>query len=127
MRAKGIRITAEILSVVLSVCADSVAFEKGQMIHGCVLKGGFEDYVTVRNSLIRIYGKQESGLCDEAFEIFSQLKNSGGSLMLQPDVQEFGFVVLESEPVLVLDIWLADEEQDQARPCCIQSDIGGRV
>ncbi|CAL5443823.1 unnamed protein product [Camellia sinensis] len=103
MRGKGIGTTAEALAVVVSVCADSGALDKGEVIHGYVVKGGFENYLFVKNSLICMYGKHgavrdaenlfsemesknivswnalissyaESGLCDEAFTIFSQME-----------------------------------------------------
>ncbi|XP_062008651.1 putative pentatricopeptide repeat-containing protein At1g17630 [Rosa rugosa] len=102
MRVRGIETTAEALAVVLSVCADVAVVDKGKKIHGYVVRGGFEEYLFVKNALICMYGKcgdvenayklflvmqsknlvswnalissyAESGLCDEAFAIFSQL------------------------------------------------------
>ncbi|KAH0982424.1 hypothetical protein GBA52_009601 [Prunus armeniaca] len=104
MRVRGVGTTAEVLAVVLSVCADLAVVDRGKMIHGYVIRGGFKDYLFVENALICMYGKcghvedadklflgmesknlvswnaliscyAESGLCDEAFTIFSQLNN----------------------------------------------------
>lgn len=102
MRIRGIETTAEALAVVLSVCADLSVVDKGRKIHGYVIRGGFKDYLFLNNALICMYGKcgdvenayklflgmesksqvswnalissyAESGLCDEALRIFSQL------------------------------------------------------
>ncbi|PSS18067.1 Pentatricopeptide repeat-containing protein [Actinidia chinensis var. chinensis] len=118
MRTKGIDATAEALAVVVSVCADLGALDMGEMIHGYVIKGGFENYLFVKNSLICMYGKQgairdaeslfsemesknivswnalmssyvESGLCDEAFIVFSELENS----MVRPNVISWSAVI----------------------------------
>ncbi|XP_021817198.1 putative pentatricopeptide repeat-containing protein At1g17630 [Prunus avium] len=104
MRVRGVGTTAEVLAVVLSICADLAVVDKGKMIHGYVIRGGFKDYLFVENALICMYGKcglvedadklflgmesknlvswnaliscyAESGLCDEAFTIFSQLND----------------------------------------------------
>ncbi|KAK9099350.1 hypothetical protein Syun_026395 [Stephania yunnanensis] len=114
MRLKRNGATAEAVAVVLSVCADFYMSYEGIAIHGYVITGGFQDYMFVNNSLICLYGKHgnmedssslfrqmkaknlitwnslisslaEAGLCDEAFEVFSQLEKSGDS-MLQPNV-----------------------------------------
>ncbi|XP_042516785.1 putative pentatricopeptide repeat-containing protein At1g17630, partial [Macadamia integrifolia] len=114
MRMRKNGATAEAIAVVLSVCAYFDAFSKGKEIHGYVIKGGFEDYVFVKNSLICVYGKHgnteaakklfseikiknlvtwnalissfaEAGFCDEASKIFSQLENTKDQLM-RPDV-----------------------------------------
>ncbi|KAG5537889.1 hypothetical protein RHGRI_025099 [Rhododendron griersonianum] len=54
MRKMGIGFTAEALAVFVSVCAtaDSGSLHKGEVIHGYVIKGGFENYLFVYNSLI---------------------------------------------------------------------------
>ncbi|CAI0383032.1 unnamed protein product [Linum tenue] len=101
MRKKGIGVNAEALAVILSVCPDLGAFHTGKAIHCHVIKDGFEDYSFVKHSLISLYGKSgnvieaqilfekienkntvswnalitsyaDAGLCDEAFEVFSQ-------------------------------------------------------
>ncbi|XP_057514893.1 putative pentatricopeptide repeat-containing protein At1g17630 [Actinidia eriantha] len=118
MRTKGIDTTAEALAVVVSVCADLCALDMGEMIHGYVIKGGFENYLFVKNSLICMYGKHgaireaeslfsemelknivswnalissyaESGLGDEAFVVFSMLENS----MVRPNVISWSAVI----------------------------------
>ncbi|KAK9281345.1 hypothetical protein L1049_004245 [Liquidambar formosana] len=122
MRMRGIGAAAEAVSVVLSVCANSGKYDEGKVIHGYVIKGGFEDYFFVKNSLICVYGKHgnvndarslflemetkntaswnslissyaESGLCDEAFAIFSQLEKSDGYPMVRPDVVSWSAVI----------------------------------
>lgn len=122
MRLKGVGPTAEALAVVLSVCADLAAADTGEMIHGYVIKGGFEDYLFVKNSLICMYGKcrivehaqksfmemktkslvswnalitsyTESGLCDEAFEIFTQLEKSNGYPVMRPNIISWSAVI----------------------------------
>ena len=122
MRKRGIGPTAEALAVVLSVCADLVAVGRGKVIHGYIIKGGFENYLFVKNALICMYGKcgdikyaqnlflemetknlvswnalitsyAESGLCDEAFAIFSQLKSSDDCPMIRPNVISWSSVI----------------------------------
>ncbi|KAJ0075994.1 hypothetical protein Patl1_33514 [Pistacia atlantica] len=73
MRTRGIGVSAEALAVVLSACADLVAFKKGMVIHGCVLKGGFESYLFVKNALICVYGKH--GDVKEAEKLFLEMKD----------------------------------------------------
>ncbi|XP_050382223.1 putative pentatricopeptide repeat-containing protein At1g17630 [Argentina anserina] len=102
MRVSGIETTAEAVAVVLSVCADVAVVDKGKKLHGYVVRGGFEEYLFVKNALICMYGRcgdvessyklfsvmesknlvtwnalitsyVETGLCDEAFSIFSEL------------------------------------------------------
>lgn len=122
MRIRGIRATAEALAVVLSVCSDLVAVGRGKVIHGYVIKGGFEDYLFVKNAMICMYGKcgdveearnlfldmetkslvswnvlitsyAESGLCDEAFAIFSQLDASADNPKCRPNVVSWSTVI----------------------------------
>ncbi|KAJ0008041.1 hypothetical protein Pint_28948 [Pistacia integerrima] len=95
MRMRGIGVSAEALAVVLSACADLVAFKKGMVIHGCVLKGGFENYLFVKNALICVYGKHgdETGLCDEALAIFLKLENLDGGSMERPNVISWSAVI----------------------------------
>ncbi|CAN1218125.1 Putative pentatricopeptide repeat-containing protein At1g17630 [Linum perenne] len=105
MRKTGIGVNAEALAVILSVCSDLGAFSVGKSIHGHVVKYGFKDYLFVKHALICLYGKSgnatdahslfheienknivswnalitsytDAGLCDEALEIFLQLKRS---------------------------------------------------
>ncbi|XP_031263485.1 putative pentatricopeptide repeat-containing protein At1g17630 [Pistacia vera] len=122
MRMRGIGVSAEALAVVLSACADLVAFKKGMVIHGCVLKGGFENYLFVKNALICVYGKHgdvkeaeklflemkdknivswnalitsyaETGLCDEALAIFLKLENLDDGSMERPNVISWSAVI----------------------------------
>lgn len=122
MRKKGIGSTAEALAVVISVCADSGSLEKGEVIHGYVVKGCFENYLFVCNSLICMYGRNgavreaeslfsemdmknivswnvlitsytDSGFCDEAFSIFSQMENSDAYPMVRPNVISWSAVI----------------------------------
>ncbi|KAG5525962.1 hypothetical protein RHGRI_032302 [Rhododendron griersonianum] len=122
MRKMGIGCTAEALAVVISVCADSGSLHKGEVIHGYVIKGGFENYLFVYNSLICMYGRNgavrdaknlfsemdmknivswnalitsyaESGLCDEAYAIFSQMENSDVYPMVRPNVISWSAIV----------------------------------
>ncbi|XP_010030634.2 putative pentatricopeptide repeat-containing protein At1g17630 [Eucalyptus grandis] len=122
MRMRGIGPSAEVLAVVLSVCSNMVALHMVKAIHGLVIKDGFEAYLIVENSLVRAYGKQrqlkdasqlffemesknivswnalitsyaESGLCDEAFEIFSQLQKSDGCSLARPNVISWSAII----------------------------------
>ncbi|XP_068303286.1 putative pentatricopeptide repeat-containing protein At1g17630 [Pyrus communis] len=119
MRAVGIETTAESLSVVLSVCANLAVVDKGKMIHGYVIRGGFQDYLFVENALICMYGKcgdvenahesflgmksknlvswnalisayAECGLCDEAFAIFSRLNEHP---LMRPNIISWSAVI----------------------------------
>uniref|UniRef100_A0A7N0T2Y0 Pentatricopeptide repeat-containing protein At1g17630 n=1 Tax=Kalanchoe fedtschenkoi TaxID=63787 RepID=A0A7N0T2Y0_KALFE len=102
MRSRGIEANAEIIAVILSVCGNVSAYRNGGLLHGYVIKGGFEDYLFVKNSLVSMYGKHgnpnsahrlflesegqslvtwnalissyaECGLGDKAFAVFSEL------------------------------------------------------
>ncbi|GAV91592.1 LOW QUALITY PROTEIN: PPR domain-containing protein/PPR_2 domain-containing protein/PPR_3 domain-containing protein, partial [Cephalotus follicularis] len=68
MRTRGIGATAEALAVVLSVCSDLAWSDMGMAIHGFVIKGGFGDYLFVKNALICLYGKH--GLIGDAKKLF---------------------------------------------------------
>ncbi|XP_056174916.1 putative pentatricopeptide repeat-containing protein At1g17630 isoform X1 [Syzygium oleosum] len=122
MRMRGIGPSAEVLAVVLSVCSNMIALHMIKAIHGLVIKVGCEAYLIVKNSLVCAYGKQrqlkdasqlflemesknivswnalitsyaESGLCDEAFEIFSQLKKSNGCSLVRPNVISWSVII----------------------------------
>ncbi|XP_045820956.1 putative pentatricopeptide repeat-containing protein At1g17630 [Trifolium pratense] len=123
MRTKGIEVSAEAVAVVLSVCADMDRVQWGKEIHGYVIKGGYEDYLFVKNALIGTYGKKrehlgdahkifsdiknknlvswnalissyaESGLCDEAYEVFLQLEKLNGGSSLRPNVISWSAVI----------------------------------
>ncbi|XP_027182255.1 putative pentatricopeptide repeat-containing protein At1g17630 [Coffea eugenioides] len=123
MREKGVEVTAEAVAVVLSVCADMNAFCTAANLHGYVIKGGFSNYSFVVNSLICVCGKNcaakeaeslfsglesknivswnaliscyaESGLCDEAFALFSQMgKLHDGYAELKPNVITWSAVI----------------------------------
>ncbi|XP_030492372.2 putative pentatricopeptide repeat-containing protein At1g17630 [Cannabis sativa] len=122
MRLRGLGATAEALAVVLSVCADLAEVNKGKMIHAYVIKGGFEHYLFAKNALICMYGKcrdvehaqksflemktknivswnalissyAESGLCDEAYEIFIQLEKSNGYPQVRPNIISWSAVI----------------------------------
>ncbi|KAL7599904.1 hypothetical protein Lser_V15G25301 [Lactuca serriola] len=100
MRSKGIKATAESLTVAVSVCNDP---NKGRELHGYVIKAGLENYSFAKNSLLCMYGRHgflqaaeclfseietksleswnglissytQLGLCDEAFSTFLHLK-----------------------------------------------------
>ncbi|CAN4100100.1 unnamed protein product [Withania somnifera] len=103
MRKKLVEATAEAIAVVISVCVGDNAIDKCEMVHGYVIKGGFENDSIVINSLMCTYGKggavrqaeclfsrlqlktivswnsliscyAESGLCNEAYSLFLQLQ-----------------------------------------------------
>lgn len=122
MRSKGVGATAEALAVVLSVCGDLAVADKGRLIHGYIVKGGFEAYLFAKNALICMYGKcgqtehaqklfsemetknlvcwnalissyAEAGLCDEAFQLFTQLENSDGFPVFRPNVISWTAVI----------------------------------
>ncbi|KAL5824337.1 hypothetical protein ACOSQ3_020400 [Xanthoceras sorbifolium] len=122
MRMRGVGVGAEALAVVLSVCADLVAFEKSGVIHGYVIKGGFENYLFVKNALVCVYAKHghvkeahdlfsemedrnivswnvlitsyaEAGLCDKALEVFSQLEKLDGDSIERPNVISWSAVI----------------------------------
>lgn len=121
MRSKGVRGSAEMVAVALSVCAylERDALETGKKMHGYVVRNGFERYPFVRNSLVCMYGKlgcredaeiifvetEEksleswnalissyvvSGLCNEAYEVFSQMEKSGG---VEPNVVSWSAII----------------------------------
>lgn len=122
MRREGVDCTAEALALIISVCANSNALCTGEVMHGYTITAGFEDYSFVKNSLICMYGKNravrdaeylfseiqlknivtwntliscyaESGLCDEAFATFSQLKKLDIYPMVRPDVKSWSAVI----------------------------------
>ncbi|GAB2275368.1 hypothetical protein Dimus_010127 [Dionaea muscipula] len=123
MRSTGVGANGEVLAVVLSACADLALLSKGEMIHGYVVKGGFEDYLFVKNSLICVYGKlggitdakkvflemgaknivswnslitayTESGLCDEALETFLHLEMSDDECKtMRPNVRSWSCMI----------------------------------
>ncbi|GLT77874.1 hypothetical protein SLA2020_494290 [Shorea laevis] len=72
MRMRGSAATAEAVAVVLSVCADLVAVGRGKVIHGYVIKDGFEDYLFVKNALICMYGK--CGDVKDAHNLFLKME-----------------------------------------------------
>ncbi|KAJ4848089.1 hypothetical protein Tsubulata_026733 [Turnera subulata] len=122
MRMRGVGVNAEALAVVLSTCGELCALDGAMVIHGYVIKGGFEDYSFVKNALIGVYGKggdvngvwnlfleienktivswnaliaslAESGLSDEAFEILDELLGSEGCGLSRPNVITWGAVI----------------------------------
>lgn len=122
MRMKGVGATAEMLALLLSICADLALLDRGQMIHGYIVKGGFEDYLFAKNALITVYGKggdirnseklfhevkvknlvswnalissyAESGLYDKAFEMFSQLEKMEVYPEMKPNVITWSVVI----------------------------------
>ncbi|KAJ4845091.1 hypothetical protein Tsubulata_039850 [Turnera subulata] len=121
MRMRGVGVNAEALAVVLSTCGELCALDGGMVIHGYVIKGGFDDYSFVKNALIGVYGKggdvngvwnlfleienktivswnaliaslAESGYSDEAYEILDKLLGSE-SCGLRPNVITWGAVI----------------------------------
>ncbi|KAK1393910.1 hypothetical protein POM88_012966 [Heracleum sosnowskyi] len=115
MRRGSIDCTAEFLALIISVCANSNALCTGEVTHGYTITAGFEDYCFVKNSLLCMYGKNgavreaeylfseiqpknivtwntlisyyaESGLCDEPFAIFLQLKKLDIDPVVKPNV-----------------------------------------
>ncbi|KAJ8773984.1 hypothetical protein K2173_009415 [Erythroxylum novogranatense] len=122
MMMRKVSVNAEVVAVVLSVCTDLGAFENGKMIHGYAIKGGFEDYLFVKNALISVYGKcgavndaenlfmemrnknivswnslitsyAEAGLCDKALGAFLQLKRLEDCQMLGPNVVSWSALI----------------------------------
>lgn len=74
MRRRGVEISAESVAVVLSVCGDMDGVQWGKEIHGYVIRGGYEDYLFLKNALIGTYGKKHEYVGD-AHKIFSEIKN----------------------------------------------------
>ncbi|CAI9107023.1 OLC1v1006290C1 [Oldenlandia corymbosa var. corymbosa] len=123
MRVESIEVTAEALAVAVSSCSDMNTFVTGESVHGFIVRGGFCNYSFVVNSLICMYGRNgckreteilfssleyksivswntlissyaESGFCDEALAVFSQLeKLHGGNAMMRPDVISWSSVI----------------------------------
>ncbi|KAF7831895.1 putative pentatricopeptide repeat-containing protein [Senna tora] len=123
LRMSGIEISAETLAVVLSVCADMDAIDRGKELHSYIIKGGYEDYLFVKNALIGTYGKHghlddahklffeikiknliswnalissyaEFGLCDEALSVFSQMEKSDDhQRVMRPNVISWSAVI----------------------------------
>ncbi|KAI8004072.1 putative pentatricopeptide repeat-containing protein [Camellia lanceoleosa] len=73
MKGKGIGTTVKALAVVVSVCADSGALDKGEVIHGNVVKGGFENYLFVKNLYVCMYGKH--GTVGDVENLFSEMES----------------------------------------------------
>ncbi|XP_068648994.1 putative pentatricopeptide repeat-containing protein At1g17630 [Aristolochia californica] len=123
MCVRGVSVTAESIAVVISVCSELGQLEKGKTIHGYITRKGYNDYSFVKNSLICMYGKTAqwvdmnrvfselkvknlvswnalissyagAGLCDEAFDVFSQLKKKmGGDFYIRPNVISWSAVI----------------------------------
>ncbi|KAK1376601.1 Pentatricopeptide repeat-containing protein [Heracleum sosnowskyi] len=122
LRREGVDCTAEALALIISVCANSNALRTGEVMHGYTITAGFEDYSFVKNSLLCVYGKNDavrdaeylfseiqpknlvtwntfischadSGLCDEAFAIFSQLKKLDINPVVRPNVIRWSAVI----------------------------------
>ncbi|MED6124381.1 hypothetical protein PIB30_058441 [Stylosanthes scabra] len=122
MRTEGVEISAEALAVLLSVCADMVDVDRGNEIHGYVVKGGYENYLFVKNALIGAYGKHEhlrdahkvfsemkarnlvswnalisayaeSGLCDKAYAVFLEMERSDSYSLARPNVISWSAVI----------------------------------
>ncbi|KAK7261712.1 hypothetical protein RIF29_28030 [Crotalaria pallida] len=122
MRRRGIEVSAEALAVVLSVCADMDGVDRGKEIHVYVIKGGYEDYLFVKNALIGTYGKHEqlgdahkifydmktknlvswnalissyaeAGLYNEAYVIFSELEKLDSHPQVRPNVISWSAVI----------------------------------
>lgn len=123
MRRRGIGCNPEALAVVLSVCADSSLADNGRILHGFAIKSGCEDHLIVHNAFVSVYGKQgdiegakrifsdikaknivswnslitsyvECGLCEEAYEIFSQLEDLHNSCSeVKPNVISWSAVI----------------------------------
>ncbi|KAK1416890.1 hypothetical protein QVD17_26009 [Tagetes erecta] len=120
MRNKGVKSSAESIAVVVSACNDSDMLNKVKEVHGYVTTSGLEGYLFVKNSLLCAYGRHggcleaaeklfsevenkclvswnglissyaQSGLCDEAFSTFLNLKNEKN---LTPNVISWSAVI----------------------------------
>ncbi|KAI9079230.1 hypothetical protein K1719_038835 [Acacia pycnantha] len=122
LNMRGTEISAEALAVVLSVCADMSSIDRGKELHSYIVKGGYENYLFVKNALIGTYGKHEllgdahklfseitsknivswnalmssyaeCGLCDEALSVFVQLEKSDGHPSIRPNVISWSAVI----------------------------------
>lgn len=122
LNMRGTEISAEALAVVLSVCADMASTDRGKELHSYIVKGGYENYLFVKNALIGTYGKHElledahklfseimrknivswnalissyaeCGLCDEALSVFLQLEKSDGHPPVRPNVISWSAVI----------------------------------
>ncbi|KAH6834115.1 hypothetical protein C2S53_017009 [Perilla frutescens var. hirtella] len=120
MRGKGVDATAESIAVVISLC-DGMPV-KGEIVHGHVIRGGFEKYIFVSNALISMYGRNgavekaeylfsgleskslvswnalisvyaQSGLCDEALSAFLRLESSNENSRVRPNVVSWTAVI----------------------------------
>jgi pentatricopeptide repeat protein len=56
---------------VLPVCAELGALQSGRAIHGYIIRGGFETYISVGSSLVAMYGK--CGFIDIADKVFHSM------------------------------------------------------
>nr|AYM00624.1 pentatricopeptide repeat protein [Salvia miltiorrhiza] len=119
MRERGVDATAESLAVVISVCDGIMAATKGEIVHGHVIRGGFERYIFVSNALISMYGRNgdvrkaeylfsalnskslvswnalisayaRAGLCDNALSAFLRLESSN---TVRPNVVSWSAVI----------------------------------
>nr|GMC75611.1 pentatricopeptide repeat-containing protein At3g62890-like [Ipomoea batatas] len=55
MSAKGIAMDEVVMVSVFSACANLLVLETGKLVHGLVIKIGFESYVNLQNALIHMY------------------------------------------------------------------------
>ncbi|KAG9458875.1 hypothetical protein H6P81_003383 [Aristolochia fimbriata] len=122
MCMRQVSATPESIAVVISVCSELGALEKGKAIHGYITRKGYDDYSFVKNSLICMYGKTAqwidmqrvfselkvknlvswnalissyagAGLCHEAFDVFNLLQKMRESSYIKPNVISWSAVI----------------------------------
>ncbi|KAL3843555.1 hypothetical protein ACJIZ3_000958 [Penstemon smallii] len=53
----GINVDEVVIVTVLSACAHLLSFKLGELVHGLVIRIGFESYVNLQNALIHMYSR----------------------------------------------------------------------
>ncbi|KAI3776701.1 hypothetical protein L1987_46489 [Smallanthus sonchifolius] len=67
----GIQANSKTFVYLLNLCSGRLDFELGKQLHGCVLKGGFDNLI-VESALVYFYA--QCGHLDEAFRVFDRMQ-----------------------------------------------------
>ncbi|KAJ8645579.1 hypothetical protein MRB53_007327 [Persea americana] len=73
MVSEGIKANEYTFATVLIACGNLGELSKGKLVHGVIVKLGFESRVSSQTSLLSMYSK--CGLVDDSLKVFDQLHN----------------------------------------------------
>eukprot|EP01018_Ginkgo_biloba_P034994 Gb_38301 [translate_table: standard] len=73
MQLAGLKSDMVAMVSVLPACSDLAALQQGKMIHGCIVKSGFESNVVVGTALVDMYAK--CGSIKVARQVFDKMPN----------------------------------------------------